>query len=346
MRAVVIREHGDVDRLEIVSRPDPEPGPGEVRVALRTAALNHLDTWLRRGIPGVQYPLPIIPGCDGAGVVSALGPGVDGPAPGTRVALQPGVSCGRCGACLSGQDPLCRRYGILGETRDGTNAEFICVPAANVLPIADHLGFEEAAAFPLVFLTAWHMAVERARIQPGDTVLVHAAVSGVGSAAVQIAKMLQARVLATVGAASKVESARRLGADEVLLYRDTDWVAETRRLTAKRGVDVVLDHVGGETWGGNLRSLATGGRLVVCGATSGHEVATNLRLVFFKNLSILGSTMGSKAVLWRLLPLVESGVLRPLIDRVLPLERVADAHRAIENRAVTGKMVLRIAADS
>jgi len=342
VRAVVIREHGDVDRLELTTLPDPVPGPGEVRVALKAAALNHLDTWLRRGIPGVRYPLPIIPGCDGAGVVSALGPGVEGPPPGTRVALQPGVSCGRCAACLGGRDPLCRRYGILGEHRDGTDAEFICVPAANVMPIADHLSFEDAAAFPLVFLTAWHMACERARIEPGDTVLVHAGASGVGSAAIQIARMLQARVIATVGSAAKVEPVRRLGADEVLVLPEIDFASEIRRLTDKRGVDVILDSVGGDTWAGNLRSLTQGGRLVVCGATAGHEVTTNLRLVFFKNLSILGSTMGSKASLLRVLPLVERGVLRPVVDRVLPLEQVAEAHRAIASRAVVGKVVLRI----
>jgi NADPH:quinone reductase-like Zn-dependent oxidoreductase len=252
------------------------------------------------------------------------------------------VSCGRCAACLGGRDPLCRQYGILGETRDGTQSELVCVPAANVMPIADRLSFEAAAAFPLVFLTAWHMAVERARIQPGETVLVHAAAGGVGSAAVQIARMLQARVLATVGSPDKAEAARRLGADEVIVYRDADFAAEVRRATAKRGVDVILDHVGAETWEGNLRSLATGGRLVVCGATSGHEVPTNLRIVFFKNLSILGSTMGSKAALLRVLQFVESGALRPVVDRVLPLEDVAEAHRLLAARAVVGKIVLRI----
>jgi NADPH:quinone reductase-like Zn-dependent oxidoreductase len=342
MRAVVVREHGGVEKLEIATLPDPDPGPGEIRVALATAALNHLDLWVRRGIAGVKYPLPLVPGCDGAGVVSALGPGVDGPPPGTRVALQPGLSCGRCAACLGGMDMLCRRYGILGETRNGTEAEFVCVPAANVMPISDALTFEAAAAFPLVFLTAWHMAVERARVQPADTVLVHAGASGVGSAAIQIAKSLQARVFATVGSAAKVDAVRRLGADEVIVYRDADFASEVWRLSAKRGVDVILDHVGADTWEGNLRSLAPGGRLVVCGATSGFEVPTNLRRVYFKNLAILGSTMGSKAALLRVLALVEAGALQPVVDRVLSLEQVAEGHRLLESRAVVGKVVLRI----
>jgi NADPH:quinone reductase-like Zn-dependent oxidoreductase len=343
VKAVRIDAHGGLDRLRFVDLPEPVPGPGEVRVRLHAAGMNHLDTWVRRGIPGVQYPLPLVPGCDGAGVVEALGPGVAGPAAGTRVALQPGVSCGTCAACLGGEDFLCRSYGILGEHRDGTDAECIVVPAANVMLIPESLSFEAAAAFPLVFLTAWHMAVARGRIQAGETVLVHAGASGVGSAAVQIARMLQARVLTTVGSADKVERVRALGADEVILYRDVDFAEAVRRLTAKRGVDVVLDHVGAETWERNIRSLARGGRLVTCGATSGHEVPTNLRLLFFKNLAFLGSTMGSKSELLHVLDLVGQGRLRPVVDRVLPFTEVARGHELIESRAVVGKIVLVIA---
>ncbi len=340
MRAIVIREHGGLDRLEWTECPKPSPGPGEILVEMKAASLNHLDVWVRRGIPGVKYPLPLIPGCDGAGVVAELGAGVTGPTPGTRVALQPGVSCGRCSACSSGDDFLCRHYGILGEHRDGTQAEFISVPAANVMPIEDGLSFESAAAFPLVFLTAWHMAVTRARLLPGETVLIHAGASGVGSAAIQIAKLHRARVLTTVGAADKVERVRALGADEVLLYRDVDFAAEARRLTGKRGVDAVLDHVGTDTWEGNIRSLAAGGRLVICGATSGYEARTNLRLLFFKNLSLLGSTMGSKAELLRIAGLMATGDLHPVIDHVLPLQQVADGHRRLEERSVVGKIVI------
>lgn len=342
MKAVVIAEHGGFEQLQFLERPDPTPGPGEVLVEVKAVSLNHLDTWVRRGIPGVKYPLPMTPGCDGAGVVAALGPGVNGPPVGTRVALQPGVSCERCAACLGGEDFLCRHYGMLGETRDGTNAPFIKVPASSLIPISNALPFETAACIPVAFLTAWHMVVARARIQPGETVLVHAGASGVGIAAIQVARLFHARVLTTVGAADKVQTVRDLGAEEVILYRETDFAAEARRLTGKRGVDVILDHVGLDTWEGNLRALATGGRLVTCGATSGHEAKTNLRILFFKNISLLGSTMGGKAELLRVFPLVESGVLRPVIDRVLPLAQVAEGHRLLEERRVSGKIVLTL----
>ena len=342
MKAIVVRAHGGPEALQLDEVTTPQPGPGEVQVRLHAASVNHLDLWVRRGIPGVRYPLPIIPGCDGAGVVSGLGSGVGDPPVGTRVALQPGVSCGHCAACLSGQDQICRHFGILGEHRDGTNAEFICVPRANVMPIADTLAFAAAAAFPLTFLTAWHMLTARAQVQPGEHVLVHAGASGVGHAAVQMALLLGARVITTVGSPDKARIVRELGVEDVLLYRDVDFADEVRRITGKRGVDVILDHVGLDTWEGNVRSLAKGGRLVVCGATSGHEVPVNLRFLFFKNLSFLGSTMGSKSELLQLLQLVESGKLAPRLHAVLPLADIGRAHALIEGRDVVGKIVLRI----
>ncbi|UCE03749.1 MAG: zinc-binding dehydrogenase [Candidatus Latescibacterota bacterium] len=342
MRAIVVSEHGGLDKLELREIDPPEPAPGEVRVRLHAASVNHLDLWVRRGIAGVRYPLPLVPGCDGAGVVDAWGAGVSDLERGARVVLQPGVSCGHCAACLAGNDHHCRLYGILGEHRDGTHAELVTVPRLNVIRLPEALDFETAAAFPLTFLTAWHMAVERARIQPGEDVLVHAGASGVGSAAVQIARLLGARVITTAGSAEKVAPLRELGAEHVILYRESDLAQETRKLTGKRGVDVILDHVGLETWEANCRSLARGGRLVVCGATSGHEVPTNLRLLFFKNLSFLGSTMGSKSELLRILPLIERGALRPLVDRVLPLREIRRAHELLEHRAAVGKIVLRI----
>jgi NADPH:quinone reductase-like Zn-dependent oxidoreductase len=311
-------------------------------VRLHAASVNHLDLWVRRGIAGVRYPLPLVPGCDGAGVVDALGAGLSDLELGSRVVLQPGVSCGHCAACLAGNDPLCRFYGILGEHRDGTHAEFVSVPRLNVIRLPETLDFETAAAFPLTFLTAWHMAVDRARIQPGEDVLVHAGASGVGSAAIQIARLLGARVITTVGSAEKVAPMHELGAEHAILYRESDVAREIRALTGKRGVDVILDHVGLDTWDANIRSLARGGRLVVCGATTGHEVPTNLRFLFFKNLSLLGSTMGSKSELLRILPLIERGALRPVVDRVLPLAEIRRAHELLEQRAVVGKIVLRI----
>jgi NADPH:quinone reductase-like Zn-dependent oxidoreductase len=340
VRCVVVREHGGLDRLLHEDRPVPEPGPGEARVRVAAAALNHLDIWVRRGVPGHPFPLPMIPGCDLSGTVDAVGPGVRGLEKGAPVVAAPGISCGSCAACARGEDHLCRHYGILGETRDGGCTEYAVVPAVNLLPAPAGVPLDRAAAIPLVFLTAWHMVVERARVRPGDEVLVHAAGSGVSSAAIQIAKLLGARVLATVGAAAKVEKARALGADEVIVYRDADFAAEVRRLTGKRGVDVVIDHVGPDTFDRSVRSLARGGRLVMCGSTTGFEIKTDPRLVFFKNLSILGSTMGSRGELHEVLKLVGLGRLRPVVDAVLPMAEVREAHRRLEAREVFGKIVL------
>jgi len=342
MKAVVIAAHGGPDQLQLREVERPEPGPGEVRVDLHAASLNHLDIWVRRGVEGVRYPLPLIPGCDGAGVVAALGAGVDDLELGTRVLLAPGIACGHCETCSAGRDNECRHYGILGEHRNGTNAEAIVVPRANAIPIPQALAFEDAAALPLAFLTAWHMAVARARIQPGDDVLVHAGASGVGSCAIQIARSLRARVITTVGSEAKANLVRSLGAEHVILYRETDFADAVRDLTEKRGVDVILDHVGADTWEGNVRSLTRGGRLVVCGSTSGHLVTANLRFLFFKNLAFLGSTMGSRSELLRVLRLVERGVLRPVVDRILPLDEVARAHELLESRRALGKLVLQI----
>jgi len=340
MRAVVIREHGDPDALAVEDRPDPEPGPGEVRVRIRAAALNHLDLWVRKGVPGVRYPLPLVPGCDGSGIVDRVGDGVAGIEPGSPCVLAPGVSCGRCEACSRGTDHLCRWYGILGEHRDGTCADFIVVPARNVLPKPENLSFEEAAAFGLSFLTAWHMVFERARLRPGETVLVHAAGSGVSTAAIQMADLLGARILATAGSEEKLARARDLGAEETVNYRAADFAVEVRRLTGKRGADVILDHVGRDTWDGNIRSLARGGRLVICGNTSGREAVTSLPHVFFKNLSILGSTMGSRAELYEIIRLLERETLTPVVDRVLPMSDIREAHRVLEDREAFGKVVV------
>jgi len=341
LKAVVVRQHGGPEVLLSEDRPLPEPGPGEVRLRVRAVALNHLDVWVRRGVPGHPFPLPIVPGCDVAGVVDALGPGTAGPfKPGDAALVAPGISCGACAACSLGDDHLCRDYGILGETRDGGCAEAVVVPARNLLPHPAGLAPEMAAAIPLVFLTAWHMVVERARVRPGETMLVHAAGSGVSSAAIQIGKVIGARVFATAGTDAKAEKARALGADEAINYREKDFSAEIRRLTAKRGVDAIVDHVGPDTWEKNIRSLARGGRLVLCGSTSGFEVRTDARFLFFKNLSVLGSTMGSRGELHRVLELVGQGRLRPVVDSVLPLAEVAEGHRRLEAREAFGKIVL------
>jgi len=340
MKAVVIHEHGDVDKLRIEEVEDPSPAPDEVLVQVKAVALNHLDLWVRRGVPGQRMPLPMIPGCDIAGVVKKAGSFVKGVKTGDRVLVSPGVSCGRCAMCLHGRDNLCASYGILGENRDGGCAEYVCVPGVNVMPIPGRLTFNEAAAIPLVFLTAWHMLVSRAQVRAGEDVLVHAAGSGVSTAGIQIAKLLGARVIATAGSDAKLKKARDLGADETINYKKLDFFEEVRRITHRRGVDVILDHIGADTWSRNIRSLRMGGRLVTCGVTSGYEVATDIRYIFFRRLSVLGSTMGSKGDLLEVMNLVERGALKPVIDSVYPLAEIATAHRRVQERKVFGKVIL------
>lgn len=342
MKAVVVRQHGDVDSLLLEDRPTPQPGPGEVRVAVKAAALNHLDVWVRRGVPGHTFPLPIIPGCDGAGLVDALGPGVASVRPGDRVAIAPGFGCGLCESCASGQDQLCRHYGIFGETRDGTNAEYVVIPARNCIPMPEGQRFEEAAAWPLAFLTAWHMLTRRVALRPGETLLVHAAGSGVSAAAIAMGKLLGATVIATAGSDAKCARAREIGADHAVNYESQDFAAEVRRFTQKRGVDAIVNHVGAKTFEADVRLLAKGGRLVTCGATAGFEMKTDFRLVFFKGLSILGSTMGSLGEVHELARLIAARKLAPVVDSVFPLERVRDAHRRVGERAVFGKVVLTV----
>jgi NADPH:quinone reductase-like Zn-dependent oxidoreductase len=343
MKAVVIRAHGGVDQLQFEERPLPEPGPGQVRVRVATAGLNHLDVWVRRGVPGHTFPLPIVPGCDGAGVVDAVGPGVTTRKRGERVVLAPGFTRAPDAETARGMDQLSPTYGILGETCDGTCAEAVVVPEANALALPASLDFVKAAAFPLVYLTAWNMLVRRAALQAGETVLVHAAGSGVSTAALQIARLLGARlVLATSTSPGKAERARSL-ADAVFDTTKPDWSREVRKASGGRGVDVLVDHVGRATFEGSLRSLAKGGRYVTCGATSGPTAEIPLNLVFFKSLSILGSTMGSLGDVHRLLELVAAGRLQPIVHAVLTLDEVGEAHRRLEAREVFGKLVLRVA---
>ncbi len=341
MRAIVIREHGSFESLRMEDMPEPQPQAHEVVVGLKACGLNHLDLWLRRGVPGHTFPLPLIPGSDGAGVVTGLGSAVTNVAEGDEVVVLPGVSCGTCESCLSGRDPLCRHYGLLGEHRHGTCAEFICVPAANVAPKPSNLDMAEAASVSLAFLTAWNMLRRRAELQPGETVLVQAGMSGVGSAAVQIARLTGAVVIATAGSAEKCRMVQELGAQHAINYREQDFRAEVKAITGGRGVEVVFEHVGGETFEASLRCLARGGRLVTCGATSSADVQINLRHLFFKNLSVLGNTMGGRGDLLRILRLFEQGQLRPVVDRVLPLDRAGEAHRLLEAREVVGKIVLQ-----
>lgn len=338
MKAVVVREHGDAEKLILEDLPEPQPGPGEVVVAVRACALNHLDLWMRRGIPGVE--LPRIPGSDISGEVARTGPGVEGIGAGDRVYLAPGVGCGTCPACLSGRDNLCAAYDFFGVQRDGGYAAFVLSPAHRVFPIPGDLTFDEAAAFPLVFLTAYHMLVTRAAVRPGEEVLVMAAGSGVGTAAIQTAKLSGARVIAAAGSDAKLEKARELGADEGINYETRDLAAEVRRLTDRRGVDIVIEHTGAQRWEAVIRCMASGGRLVTCGATSGAKASLDLRHLFARQLTLIGSFMGRRSELPHVARLVAERKLRPTIDRALPLSEAPEAHRLIERREQFGKVLL------
>jgi NADPH:quinone reductase-like Zn-dependent oxidoreductase len=342
LRAAFIEVHGGPDVLRVGELPDPVPGPGEALVRVRACALNHLDLWTRRGLPGLKLPFPHILGSDVAGeIVSLPGPAA-GLAVGQRVMLQPGLSCGRCRACLSGSDHACRGYRVLGHQLPGGYAEYVCAPLANLVPLPDGTDLHEAAAFPLVFLTAWQMLVPRAGLRGGEDVLVWAAGSGVGTAALQIAAALGARVIATAGSPRKLEQARALGAADVIDHHTQDVVAEVRRLTGKKGVEVVVEHVGEASWERSILALAHGGRLVTCGATTGPAGRTDLRHLFAKRLSLLGSYMGSKADLLDAARLWFEGRIRPIVHEVLPLREARQAHELLEASAQFGKLVLDV----
>jgi NADPH:quinone reductase-like Zn-dependent oxidoreductase len=342
MRAVTLRKHGGPEVLTVEDLPTPEPGPGEVRVRVEAVALNHVDIWVRRGMPHLKLEYPFLLGADVAGVVDALGAGVDWLKVGDPIVVNPGHSCGRCRECLSGRDNLCRHFQLMGEDRPGGYAEQIIVPQTNIVPRPTSLSSVEAAAVPVTFLTAWQMLTRKAQVKPGDDVLVIAAGSGVGSAAVQIAKLHGARVIATASTDEKLARARALGADEGINHQTQDLLAEVKRLTGKRGVDVVIEHVGEAVWSQVILGTAKGGRIVTCGATSGFDARTDLRHVFFRQLEILGSTMAPKGDLFPILAHVGEGRLRPVVDRTLPLEQAAEAHRVLEGRAPFGKVVLTL----
>jgi NADPH:quinone reductase-like Zn-dependent oxidoreductase len=339
MTAMVLREHGGPEVLRLEQLPIPEPGPGEVRVRIKAAALNHLDIWVRKGGPAFHLEYPHRLGSDIAGVIDAVGPGAAG-AVGTKVIVQPGLSCMRCAACLGGHDNLCRYYKILGENTQGGYAEYIVVPQVNIAPYPERLSFAQAAASILTNLTAWQMVVHKARVQPGDTVLVQGAGSGIGVAAIQIAKLYGARVIATASTDDKLERARALGADHTIDYTKQDFVAECKKLTEKRGVDAVIEHVGGDVFAASIRAVKAGGRIVTCGATAGFHPAIDLRHIFFRQVEVLGSTMGSKSDLLAVLSHVAAGRINPVVHEVLPLARAADAHRLLEERRAFGKVVL------
>jgi NADPH:quinone reductase-like Zn-dependent oxidoreductase len=342
MKAVLFEQHGGPEVLRSAEVLDPPIKANEVLIEVRACALNHLDVWVRNGLPGIKIPLPHILGNDVAGVVRDVGELVSWVKPGDEVMIQPGVSCGHCVECLSGRDNMCDEYDIIGYRRDGGYAELLSVPGVNVIPKPKELSWPEAAALPLVTLTAWHMLVTNAQVQPGEDVLVHAAGSGVGSMGIQIAKLRGARVIATAGSDEKLARARELGADETINYTRVDWPKEVKRRTNGRGVDVVMEHTGAATWSGSIVSLKKGGRLVTCGATSGYDARTDLRQVFYRHLTIFGSMMGSKAELLAAMKFIERGQIRAVVDRTLPLAEARRAHELMEDRAQFGKLVLMI----
>ena len=337
MKAVRFHRHGGPEVLRYEDAPDPVPREGRAVVRVRACALNHLDIWERRGMNRVDIPLPHISGSDVSGEVVDEGGGDI--RTGTRVMLQPGISCGTCPACRDGRDNLCPSYDVLGLLSDGGYAELVSVPVENLIPIPAHVDFAAAAAFPLTFLTAWHMLVTLARIREGDVVLVLAGGSGVGQAAIQIARHEGARVFAT-SAPAKLARTRALGAEAVFDHYATDFAYETRSLTAGRGADIVVEHVGEATWERSLRALARGGRLVTCGATTGGKAALDLRYLFARQLSLLGSYMGAKGELLAVAKPFFEGRLKPVIDATFPLADAAAAQRKLESKDQFGKIVL------
>jgi len=343
MKVARFHTHGGPEVLKQEEIPDPQIAPHQVLVRIRACALNHLDLWLRKGLPGVKVPLPHIPGCDIAGEVAAVGALCTRVRVGEPVVISPGVSCGQCIRCLEGRDNLCPQYQIIGGYGlNGGYAELIAVPEVNVLPLPKGLDFVKAAAFPLTFLTAWNMLVTLGNIRPGHTVLVMGAGSGVGVAALQIAKRFGATVIATAGTDEKVAKARGLGADHGINYQTHAMGREVKQLTEGRGIDIIFEHVGGETWKELIPVMAAGGVLVTCGATMGPTAETDIRYLFMRQLRIQGAFMGSKADLMALIPLVEAGELKPVVDQVLPLSEAAQAHRLLEERRQFGKVVLTL----
>jgi NADPH:quinone reductase-like Zn-dependent oxidoreductase len=345
VRALTIDAHGELDRLAFrddVAVPDVVL-PDDVRVRVHAAALNHLDLWVVRGVPGIRISPGWILGSDCAGVVDAVAPGVTSVQPGDRVVVNPGVSDRTCEYCRSGDNPLCLRFSILGEHRPGTLADFIVVPAANVLPIPASVGFSTAAAFPLATLTAWRMVVTRANVRPDDQVLIRGIGGGVALAALQIAKYLGARVWVTSGSDAKLERARVLGADETINHRTEDVAKEVRARTGKRGIDVVIDCVGEATWASSLGSLGKRGRLVTCGGTSGPMVQTDVRRLFWNQWTIMGSTMGSDAEFEAIVAELRAGRLQPPIDSEFPLDRGRNAFERLQSGEQFGKVVVTVA---
>ncbi|MBI3953558.1 MAG: zinc-binding dehydrogenase [Chloroflexi bacterium] len=344
MKAMYITKQGPPEVLTYGELPEPELKPDEVLVRVRACALNHLDVYTRAGVRGTKRELtkPLVLGCDIAGEVARVGSLVRYLQPGVRVLVNPGTSCGQCPACLTGRDNFCRFYETIGSTRDGGYAEYASVPATNVHPLPDWLSFEEAAAIPLCYLTAWHMLVRRAAIRPGETVLVQAAGSGVGSAAIQIAKLFGSRIITTAGTDWKLEKAKELGADAGINYNRENVADRVKELTQGEGVDLVFDSVGETVWEGSVASLKPGGRFINCGVTGGYKASLHMGNMFTRQLTFMGSRMGTRRDLTEVMEAVAQKKLRGVVGRVFDLQKAAEAHTTMEGRDFFGKLVLRV----
>jgi NADPH:quinone reductase-like Zn-dependent oxidoreductase len=340
MRAAYFQEHGGPEVMEVGELPDPSPGRDEVVVRVEAVALNHLDLWVRRGLPGLDVELPHVGGSDVAGFVEAVGAGVEGWESGDRVVVNPGLWCGGCEWCARGEHSLCESFRILGEHVAGGAADRVAVPARNLFPLPDEVPYEEAASVPLVFQTAWRALMGRAELRAGETVLVTGASGGVSTAAIQIARLAGARVLAVTSGPENAERVRDLGADLVIDRVEEDFSKAAWQATGRRGVDVALDSVGEAMWQGCVRALAKDGRLVTYGATTGAEGRLDIRRLFWKQVRVMGSTMASRGEFERVMGLVFDGRLQPVVDVVWPLDRVQDAHERLETGEQFGKVVL------
>jgi len=344
VKALALGAVGGIEHLGLREVPRPElEAPGDVRVRLHAAALNRLDLFVADGLPGVTYSFPHIVGSDGAGIVEAVGAAVTRVRVGDRVMINPGVSCGRCPACLAGEESLCSAFRVLGEHRAGTVAEYVVVPADNLAPVPDAMPWPEAAAFSLATLTAWRMLTTRAAVRSGETVLIWGIGGGVAMASLQVARHLGARSIVTSGSDAKLEAARRHGADAAVNHATGDVVAEVRRLTDGRGADVVVDSIGETRWPESLRALRRGGRLVVCGATTGPMVSLDLRRLFWHQWSILGSTLGTRREYDQIVALAHEGRLWPVVDCTVPLAEWPAAVARLQRGDQLGKLVIEVA---
>ena len=343
MKAVRIHEHGGVEKLRYEEAPEPTlAGPNDAIVKLKAAALNHIDLWVRRGLTGIEIALPHILGGDGAGVVAEVGDRVRNIKTGDAVCLYPPSGCGRCEFCITDREYMCVELRVLGERENGTYAEYARVPARNCFPIPPELSFEQAAAFPLVYITVWRMLVTNAQLKPGEHVLILGIGGGVATAALQLAAHIGAHIIVTSSSDEKLEKAKTLGAEHGINYKNADFAKEVRRLTGKRGVDVVVDCVGGDGWIKSLASLAKGGRLVTCGATAGANPPTDIQRIFWNQLKIFGSTLGDRGEFREVLNFMETSRTKPIVDQVFPLGDAAAAQKRLEEGKQFGKILLRM----